>query len=106
MVRWFVCPTVSMVTTGYTTGLEKTLLEPAWAVYSREHGGGESGLHAEHRLYERVGLRLEVRLLRVLVHTEQLGAVGGRELLDVGLDVSEAERVRHRVVDLRGKIKR
>ena len=26
MVRWFVCPTVSMVTTGHATGLEKTLL--------------------------------------------------------------------------------
>ena len=25
MVRWFVCPTVSMVTTGHATGLEKTL---------------------------------------------------------------------------------
>ena len=24
MVRWFVCPNVSMVTTGHATGLEKT----------------------------------------------------------------------------------
>ena len=27
MHGWFVCPTVSMVTTSHATGLEKTLLE-------------------------------------------------------------------------------
>ena len=28
---WFVCPTVSMVTTNHATGLEKTLLSPLFA---------------------------------------------------------------------------
>ena len=39
-VRWFVCPTVSMVTTGHATGLEKTLLV---AGLQAEVGVGEPG---------------------------------------------------------------
>ena len=33
---WFVCPTVSMVTTSHATGLEKTLLGPI--IFSLSHG--------------------------------------------------------------------
>ena len=37
MVRWFVCPTVSMVTTGHATGLEKTLFESAVSTGDNKH---------------------------------------------------------------------
>ena len=43
MVRWFVCPTVSMVTTGYTTGLEKTLYIDDTSIWSSDHCRGLVG---------------------------------------------------------------
>ena len=55
--------------------------------YVPDETAGDARLDAEDRSHQRLRLQLEVRLLRVQVHAEQVGVVVNGQLLDVATDV-------------------